>query len=206
MTAQPKIPFYPCQPVRVWRSSTSYERIVTNPKYAIEIKYDDHRCLVYWMKDGPVAFSRHGTIFVLEPEVQSKLETLDLPVGTAVDGCRCGPRGGIPDFIAFDLPMWAGERVEDDLDGRRARLEELDLNLSERLPNTVDAYDKAMARGRIRGVEVEGIVCKLRSAKYAWKMREGQEDASWVKIKVPPRLDPTTGRMTPKPPPLKLVP
>lgn len=195
--------WYPIQPRRIYRNTDTYKRTVLNPNWVLEYKYDDWRCLVEYTDAGVVAYSRRGTILTLEPQVKSLLEKLPVSEGGVLDSCLLGKRdAGVQECVAFDIPVWEGERLTEDLNHRRARLERLaadGLRISERMPNTIDAFERAL---EVPGVE--GIVCKLVSAPPKFAGRPDQHDPSWLKVKVDPHYVPGTngagGHLSPKPP------
>ncbi len=183
-------PFFGPQPIRMWPDTEAYRSVVRNPAWAIEAKVDDWRCWIQWTGSGLVSWSNTGSRLPLPPEAMRALGALDLPAGTALDGCLMGKRGGPPGYIALDVALWAGRVLDEDRDARRARLERLGIEAAERLPNGPDAYALARAMsGRVPGRVVEGVVMHRRAARYSLMRMPRKECADQIKVKAQSTLD-----------------
>lgn len=173
----------------MWDGTPSANRILLDVNYVKEPKYDDWRALAVYGPAGVTLFSNQGNILEIAPSVKHSLEAIDLPEGTCLDGCQIGKRGGLPDYIVFDIPMLGGVALRETLDQRRDRLERLPLRLVERLPSSLTAFRDAIAMSTLDDGIIEGVVCKLRSSLPVFNSKPKQTSASWVKIKVPPHYE-----------------
>jgi hypothetical protein len=185
-------PFFGMQPIRMYDDTAAYRQIVCDPAWLNTLKVDDWRCFVMWTGTGSglVSWSNTGNPLALPPDVARRFAALDLPRGTALDGCLMGKRGGPPGYIAFDLAFWAGKILDEDMDARRDRIGALGIELVETLPNVPEAYRMALAKSNVvPGREIEGIVMHRIAARYRTSNRPKVDTADQIKVKRPSRLD-----------------
>lgn len=178
--------FWPPKPVRVWRETPTFDRLMerfTNGEFSCEPKIDGWRVLIY-ANDGKVqAMSRHKKAIILSSEVTQKL--LTLPQDTILDGELLGPRGGENQFVAFDVVKCEGVfTMNQPYVERREILEGLSVDFVLTLTGKLsDLYDLSLKDGN------EGLVLKKVNSPWKAMSGEGQEFDAWIKIKRRPKLD-----------------
>ena len=174
----PQIPYWPGKPMRVWPGGL-YNTIIKSPDWVVEPKLDGWRCLVEWATERVRAWTRHGKVLKLHPDVQNDLERLLLRPGTVIDGELLGPRqaGAKQRFVAFDVPSLP----DLDYDRRRLWLEHAAEHfVVPQLPSHPSSFIAAVNGG------YEGIVIKRRASLYPYALGANpRETHDWLKVKVP---------------------
>jgi len=173
-----------------------WEKLDNFSHYIAEVKFDGMRCLVKKQDDKLNLIREDGRIKSLQfPEVINKLEKLNLPNGTILDGEVCIPineyladftamsqRMNVTDnlkirlrskanpasFIAFDVLQYDNEYLENNpLIQRKKVLENIKID-------QVKSYDVFELQKKVKEYEMEGMVLKSKQGSYHEK---------WYKLK-----------------------
>jgi ATP-dependent DNA ligase len=167
------------RPVRVWYGTPYYERLVADPGWIVEPKFDGDRCLAFVLESGVELWSRHG-----RPHGYAWLGPLSdalrgLPVGTVLDGELLASPAPRAEYAVFDLaseyalPLAQRRRLLE----RLLRRQREGVTVVPWLEGRATAYAAALGEGH------EGVVFKRLSSVYQWQRSTTAESASWCKAR-----------------------
>lgn len=184
---------FPMKPVRIYPGPTA-DRLLNDPKWVIETKYDGCRAMVYVGSDGTIeVWNRHERIIPESriPDIYAELRRLPLPPGTVLDG-EVYPRGVVatatPAPGVYKLALFDIMQVRGSLDARQARLRAILESVSLSRVHFVEQaeVDKRQFLARAMADPLcEGVVLKQRDSGRVDNPKRSVESPVWLKIRKP---------------------
>lgn len=173
---------YPPKPMRAWPNSDFHARLVSDPDWIVEPKYDGDRCLVVYSTAGIQLWSRHGKLLKHSwlNNLRQELASLALPAGTILDGELCAEPKPNQDLFVFDIPSVPGTLLS-----RRKVLSEIFYEGEFNYIYLSPWLDKEAALNDAVSSNWEGLVWKNINSQYQWhRQPQNTEITDWVKMKV----------------------
>lgn len=183
---------FPMKPTRIYQGAY-FDKLLADPAWVAELKYDGGRGLVYVLDDGRVElWDRHQRIVPAEivPDIYAALRRLPLPPGAILDG-EIYPRG----FAGMKYPAPGKYRLalfdvimDEPLRTRQAALRGVIGERTEGVLHYVDQVHEGKRAffDRIwQDPKAEGIVLKRLDGKRLDDPRVTKDSPYWVKVVKP---------------------